>query len=402
VTFGEPPRTVPARLGGQEVATETVRVRTRPGARIPLWLSGAAVLTTTVVVPDPVPARLELRVPARDDPRLAAPVLQVVDAGTGAPLPGAYLDPGTAAPEGASLHADAEGRIRVPAVLAARLRQRRSRMRAAIVGERDHLPRGWLSLARMGSVSAADWTAWDASGAMRVALEPLGEPPVPRRTLRVLGEDGKPRSGCLVLVRTMGTDVSAAPPWPARTDASGRVEVIAPRVAACDVYDGTVLVGSFVIARDARPDDAVGEIRVPTTVRVHVVVRGLARPHPDAWLGGPDVVPLEADEPTGWARLDGVTRPGWRAFRRAPAERVRFRDGRPAEADLVLPRATPVPLDVAGRRAVLRAEETTTIEIDWGALGPVPQPPGNVRWSATREGLDAPPRGGPAAPAGPR
>ncbi len=46
----------------------------------------------SVTVPDPVPETMVVRIPARDDPRLAQVRLEIVDSETGAPLPEAKLD----------------------------------------------------------------------------------------------------------------------------------------------------------------------------------------------------------------------------------------------------------------------------------------------------------------------
>ena len=398
-TFGDVAREVLAQtLDRSDPPAPSVRLRTKPGEHIWLVLSGAAVPETGVEIPDPVPARLEVRVPARDDPRLADPVLLVVDERSGQPLPQAVLDPATAAPDSAPVPADAEGRIRVPRSLAERIRSHHGLSRSAIIVEPDHIPKGWASLVEMGRVSAADWSAWDVSGVMRVGLKPFpGDQPIPRRTFQFLGEDGKPRSGCLALVRTSGMEILGYPPVPGRADASGRVELVAPIVASYDVYDGATLVGTFVVSRDATAEGTPREFRIPAAVRVHVVVRGLGQPKPDVWLHGPDVISLESDDDTGWARIDGEVEPGWKAFARAEGGRVRVSETLPAEMDVSVPRGVSVPLDVAGRRAILLVEEATTVDLDWGLLPTIPRESGNVTWSATREGLDETPGVGPGA-----
>src|SRR5205085_6961703 len=114
-TFGDPPREVDIRrLANRKVEPpkSTERARTRAGQRIDLFLGEPSALREVVLeVPDPVPARIEVRVPARDDARLVEPVLLVVDAKTVKPLPGAYLDAASRAPEATPVRADDEGRI---------------------------------------------------------------------------------------------------------------------------------------------------------------------------------------------------------------------------------------------------------------------------------------------------
>jgi hypothetical protein len=240
--------------------------------------------------------------------------------------------------------------------------------------------------------------------AMPVRLQPF--PPgaeVPRRRLRVVGEDGSPRAGSLVLVRYPGMEILLQPPLPARTDAAGVAEVVAPPISALDVYEGGALLGTFVVARgDATLQSEPREIRVPTAVRVRVALRGLEDPAALAWLRGPDVESLEADERTGWARIDGEVRPGWMAFPRAHGALVRASEGPPPTVDVVVPRGRPVSLVVAGREAVLRADGPKTIELDWATLPPFSDEASQFfAWSLTREGLDAQAGGLPSSsPAG--
>ncbi len=396
-TFGDPARQVQIQQvdggnGKMDPTMGTVRVRTRAGESLGLLLYGAAVWDVRIIVPDPVPPRIEVRVPALDDPRLAEPALLVVDAVSGTPLPNALLDPGSQSPDVQPIHADADGRIRVPPALAERLRMNRFLPQSAIVVEREHVPRAWNSLIGMNQGTVADWAEWNATGAMRVRLEPFPtDGPVPRRRLRIVDASGNAREGWLVLMRTPAMDMLMKSPFPARTDATGIVEVVAPAVASYDVYDGAILLGTFVLARDSMSEGGTREIRVPRAVCVHVIVRGLAEPRPNAWLHGPEVVSLDPDESTGWARLEGVVRPGWMAFRRAEGTSVQVSEGQPAEMDIWVPWDVPVVLAVGGRVATVRALEATTVELDWTTLPAAPEEPRGFEWSLTREGLDEAP-----------
>ena len=400
-TFGDPAREVEIQEVDArdkiDVSMGTVRIRTKAGARVGLFLRGAAVSDVRVEVPDPVPPRIEVRVPPMDDPRLADPVLLVVDEKSGKPLPTALFDPGSKAPEEPPVHADAGGLIRIPRALSARLREFLFLNSSGIISEANHFPRAWNSLFGMNQGTLADWAAWDATGAMRVRLEPFpADQLVPRRTLRVVGEDGSPLEARLVLMRTPGMGMLMQSPLPARTDGSGNVVVVAPAVASYDIYDGACLVGTFVMVRESMAENGVREIRVPKIVRVHVIVRGLAEPKPNMWLRGPEVVSLDPDEKTGWARIDGEVQPGWKAFSRADGSVIRASEGLPVEMDMLLPRGRPVALEVAGREALLKADEPTTIELDWSTLQLPRKEPGNVGWSLTRAGLDEMPGHGPS------
>src|SRR5262245_17318763 len=70
-TLGTPAREVEIRsvdaLTAEPPAAGVVRVTTRPGARIGVMLAGAAISMVRVDVPDPVPTRVDVRVPAESD-----------------------------------------------------------------------------------------------------------------------------------------------------------------------------------------------------------------------------------------------------------------------------------------------------------------------------------------------
>src|SRR5262245_56338768 len=101
-TLGTPARDVEIRNvdgpASEPLGPGVVRVLARPGSQTGATLSGAAIPMVRVDVPDPVPSRIDVRVPAESDPRLENVVLLVVDEKTGKPLPDALLDPGAKAP----------------------------------------------------------------------------------------------------------------------------------------------------------------------------------------------------------------------------------------------------------------------------------------------------------------
>lgn len=234
--------------------------------------AGAWQVTTTV--PDPVPREIEIRVPSREDPRLVRPVLRVVDAKTGSPLPRARLEPGRTAPGVAPLLADGDGRISVPPEVLRSLQSDASRMDLALVAEADHRPLHWDGRLK----SAAEWAAWDGAGEFRVALEPSAEGEKPFR-LRLLDVEGRPERDALLLFRAVWwTEHTSS--FPARTDEQGRASSPTYRAFVVDVFVRGSFVASWILARDlskeATPEGAVRDLRLPAlaTVRVEVTDGG--------------------------------------------------------------------------------------------------------------------------------
>jgi hypothetical protein len=375
--------------------SSTVEVEARANERYRLQLREPSLLPDVeVTVPDPAPPRLEVRVPAAGDPRLAEPVLEVRDAVTSGLLPLAFLDLGAAAPAEAPLKADGYGRIRIPARLATLAGERGWRDEGAVVGEPSHLPVPWTT-PMAARLSLEDWASWDATGLLPIRLEPYPDGAETRR-LRVVDESGRPRPSVVLLARFPGGEFHRLPPIPSRTDADG--VALAPDAAATafDAYEGDCLLGTFVLGRAARAARAAAtrDLRLPSSVRVHVTISGLPGRSGSVTIRPAAVTSLDPDAATGYSRIDGKDAPGWSVFEPAEGDLLTFAGDPPVAFDRCLPKGREVSLVVTSegmhRRAVVRVDEPKDVALSWGSMEPWDPRSTlrNVEWSTTREGLD--------------
>jgi hypothetical protein len=363
-----------------------------PGQQESLLLATppSLVAWTVVEIPDPVPERLEVRVPAADDPRLADVVLRAVDEETGEALPRAYLDPGPAAPDLQPLRADGEGRIRVPRAFQERMGARAVFRFGAVVAEREHLPRPWTTL-DVAAQRADDWRRWDAEGALPIRLERLrGE--VRRTTYRLVDESGRGRAGTLVTARYPITDTLYMPAPTTRTDANGAFEVLGSAVVALDVFEGPALLGTWIVVPSGDAGGPPPTITLPSLVHVRVRVQG-ADAKPTAWIHGVDLVLAAPEDRTGFARIDGKVEPGWKAMKPFEGSVLAVEGGPPYEIDVALPKGGAADLDlgIAGvsHRARVRAADAPALELDWSRLPEAPRERDRTTgWAPTREELD--------------
>ena len=367
----------------------------------------SALRSVEVRVPDPAPEEVVVTVPDADDPRLKEPVFRVVDRQTKAPLARAVLEPGPEAVDVAPMRADEEGRIRVPAGVAERFRPGWLEVGAAFT-EPDHEPRGYPGLFRAGT-SAEDVAAWEATGESVVELTAL-EGPVPRRRLRVRRADGEPAAGVLLELRMNAIIPLMSPVFPARTDAEGRVEIVAPMVFVLDVYDAGGLAGSYVLTRAGTAEGTEREIRLRRRRTVRVEVEGIpkgAKTYVSVYEAELEL--LDPESTTGFAWKKGVREPGWKAF--SPAEPLTVvasgEEARVVDVPVLAGREAILSVsfeDGGGARAVrISGDGPAEVRVSWADLSaPPPFERGYNGWSTTDDPEPTPVPAPSPAPARPR
>jgi RNA polymerase sigma-70 factor (ECF subfamily) len=262
-------------------------VRVRAGAYVGLstFDARAAIRHVLARVPDP-PSELVIRIPARGTIEDAL-ALEVVDAGSGLPLPDAWLEWGSGEGAGRRVPADRHGRIPVRIPDDARWADADEpvlwrfgqaewivhapgyRAEGTTRGVKEYAP----------SVLAEDLETWRSRGVRRIALRPWPEDGSVRELrVRLLHADGRPAAGVYVLV---SWPVRREPLWGPRDDGfrradeDGGVTIPVHRVVGLDVRIHHVPVAAWGLAEAAWPVSGPRVLRLPPLAEAELVVEGV-------------------------------------------------------------------------------------------------------------------------------
>lgn len=299
-----------------------LRIPTSPGSRTILNVitkdRRALLPRLYVAVTDPVPETVVARFPAASDPRLDPLVVEVLDAVSGAPMPGATLDWQSPGARDATMTADSAGRITV--VSTARSDGGVERGIAALLtrGFCIHAS-GFRSTSRVGwwiPREAADSPeVWDASGLLGIGLD-QAETDVWRdrgtwtvrlerlpadlesKTVRVLFDDGRPAVGAVAYVtsaapgpyiRALGAAVTPNDIdfGLRRVGPDGVIEFGARSRTTIEVFVAGCPVGAFALTRDRWPASGPREIRLAPLADVTLAIDGIPDANSAYWTFDP-------------------------------------------------------------------------------------------------------------------
>jgi hypothetical protein len=328
-----------AGVGTERVEISEIHVRgmTRTGTELdrPLVVAPGWIVNVTtsdprvpvpkfhLVVPDPVPKELVLRVPSRDDPAIQTLSLEVVDAATGQPLGDAVFEfEDSAVPP---LRSDQDGRIQLrpvsdlfgqPASGLVRWLLESGTLHAP--GHLAFVPRSSLWGGRPEGVPAISLTDLEGtlrSPVVRVPLQPI-PPSESERRLRLRLADGSPATGLLVsILRPFPCsawpgpgirlqDLTEGIRW---LDASGELSFPMQSAVGLDVWQAGQPLVSFLLHVDGWPSTGPRELRLPPLADVAVEIDEAPDSEDGSWrdaddwlgvnkspVGGP-VHPVEAD-----------------------------------------------------------------------------------------------------------
>jgi RNA polymerase sigma factor (sigma-70 family) len=285
---------------GSMLTSDPGRLRVDPGWPVHLSTEDdrAAIRGVTARVPTP-PGGLVVRVPAKGHPCLAALALEVVDAGTGAPLPDSWLEWGGGTGPSVRIPADAHGRIPVRLLDgASRANDGEPLLRRLEVAEHVvHAPGHFATSTTRGReefvpASDADHLAtWLERGVARIALRPLpADAGYTERQVRLLDAQGQPASGAYVLVAlpTRRDFHFLMAPWQdgfRRADEDGCFTVLLQKVVGLEVRIEAVPVAAWDLSEESWPEAGPRVLRLPAIVWAELVVEDL--PSGGRWARDP-------------------------------------------------------------------------------------------------------------------
>ena len=427
-------------VGTRVDADHPAEIEARPGHGVTVRTEDARAAFPVLFarVPDPAPGALILRMPSADHPRLASLVLEVVDAGTGAPIPSARIEWEPDSPVQSPSTSDAAGRA---VLVVPDSKVERAALFAGLAGELVcvhadgyRMYGAWRAFdgSRKELAPAVDATAaesWLETGAYRIRMHrevESGSTPTPKewvsveRSVRFVDGSDRPLVGAYVAVlrhlppkamenvRLLGAAVTASDITQGfrRTDADGVIRAPMASLMALELRIDGVPFAAWGVAAEGWPESGPRIIRVPDACDLDVAVVGLPAGAAASWgldtLGAARSLgdgPCEGRHVTYDAAVArdvsaGGMSPAWLCDTRGGALdaadstiHLRLAVGNPCRV-LVTVRGAPSPSDEGTRvlevrpdragavRLVRRWDELPALETELHGEGAAPRPPG--------------------------